>query len=380
MENFTSYYDSQFASSSETGSIYEPFTPLLKAAHEARMDILDRLPIGDLSEKVIVDFGTGSWGFACIYPRLQQCKLAIGIDISSEAVAISESRSRDGDYPYGERYKYLVSDGLTIPLDDHTADVFFTGECIEHVENTDAFLDEIYRVLKPGGILILTTPNPNPWFYRTFGLEFSVGPEHIALMGYDELASYLEPRFETMTWQGYNLSVHPDLDGLLTDEKFAKAWASASIENPRDACGFVVMAKARRAYSPVTYSRATYRLSSDAVRCSGIWTELPIHIGLSAHMAKAGSELYLQFAGDQLVVLLWMHDWSGIAEVSVDGLRQRVDLFSLLGGFKRLVYRDLDPNITHTLLIQTTGEKNRLAKDDQVLFFSASAYEIVGNP
>jgi ubiquinone/menaquinone biosynthesis C-methylase UbiE len=196
MKDFASYYDTQFSESEETGSIYDPFTVMLEAAHGARIDLLDGLQLGDLKDKVVVDFGTGSWGFACVFEKLHDCKMAIGIDISAHAVAMSEEKSRAGNFAYGDRFKYLVSDGITIPLDDNSADVFFTGECIEHVENTDAFLDEIYRVLKPGGTLILTTPNPHPWFYRLFGLEYAVGPEHIALMSYDELKSYLDPRFD----------------------------------------------------------------------------------------------------------------------------------------------------------------------------------------
>lgn len=38
-------------------------------------------------------------------------------------------------------------------------DYVFAGEIIEHLYDTDFFLEEIKRVLKPNGILIITTPN-----------------------------------------------------------------------------------------------------------------------------------------------------------------------------------------------------------------------------
>jgi len=44
-----------------------------------------------------------------------------------------------------------------IPLESF--DVVFAGEIIEHIYDTDAFLQEVYRVLKYDGDLILTTPN-----------------------------------------------------------------------------------------------------------------------------------------------------------------------------------------------------------------------------
>ncbi|MDN7718702.1 class I SAM-dependent methyltransferase [Burkholderia gladioli] len=376
-KDFASYYDVQFSESLETGSIYEPFTPLLEAAHNQRIELLDKLPLGDLSDKVVVDFGTGSWGFACVFEKLHDCKLAIGIDISAQAVAISEQKSRAGNFAYGNRFKYLVSDGNTLPLETGSVDVFFTGECIEHVENTDAFLDEIYRVMRPGGILILTTPNPQPWFYRIFGMEYAVGPEHIALMTYDELNSYLAPRFDVLEWQGYNASIHPDIDGFISNPAIAQTWARACRDNPRDACGFVVMAKARPGYRPHQYERNSRRLTSSDVRRRGVWEEMGIHKELSAHMTKAGGELSMSFTGSQLVVLMWAHDWSGIARISVDDDVREADLYCAHAGFRRLVFAGLDPHAPHRLEIAATGRKNPLSHDDQVLFFSASSFQTV---
>lgn len=47
--------------------------------------------------------------------------------------------------------------GLDFP--DNMFDFIFAGEIIEHIYDTDFFVNEIKRVLKPGGILIITTPN-----------------------------------------------------------------------------------------------------------------------------------------------------------------------------------------------------------------------------
>ena len=67
--------------------------------------------------------------------------------------------------------KKLNGDGLGLDLskgDDlekplkvksNTADLVIALEVIEHLFDTDLFLSEIYRILKPKGILILSTPN-----------------------------------------------------------------------------------------------------------------------------------------------------------------------------------------------------------------------------
>ncbi|MDD5772186.1 MAG: class I SAM-dependent methyltransferase [bacterium] len=46
-----------------------------------------------------------------------------------------------------------------LPFGDKIFDLIFAGEVIEHLIDTDGFLKEIYRCLKPEGKLLLTTPN-----------------------------------------------------------------------------------------------------------------------------------------------------------------------------------------------------------------------------
>jgi 2-polyprenyl-3-methyl-5-hydroxy-6-metoxy-1,4-benzoquinol methylase len=50
-------------------------------------------------------------------------------------------------------------DAVPWPLQEQVADVVTAVEVIEHVENPRAFAREVHRILKPGGLAILTTPN-----------------------------------------------------------------------------------------------------------------------------------------------------------------------------------------------------------------------------
>ena len=46
----------------------------------------------------------------------------------------------------------------------------FSSEVIEHLADGEAFLRELYRVAKPGGHLLLSTPNSAFWVYRIYAV------------------------------------------------------------------------------------------------------------------------------------------------------------------------------------------------------------------
>lgn len=52
-----------------------------------------------------------------------------------------------------------------LPFEDHTFDVVCSFETIEHLDHPELFLQEIRRVLKPGGNIILSCPN-DPYYYK----------------------------------------------------------------------------------------------------------------------------------------------------------------------------------------------------------------------
>jgi ubiquinone/menaquinone biosynthesis C-methylase UbiE len=58
-------------------------------------------------------------------------------------------------------------DGARLPLDDHSVDVIFSSNVLEHVENLPAVLNEFRRILKPGGFGIHVMPTPS-WRFWTF--------------------------------------------------------------------------------------------------------------------------------------------------------------------------------------------------------------------
>lgn len=74
----------------------------------------------------------------------------IGIDINHEA--IQECKKKGLECICCETEELL-------PAYNNFFDVIIAGDIIEHIFDTDMFLSNIYKLLKPSGSLLLTTPN-----------------------------------------------------------------------------------------------------------------------------------------------------------------------------------------------------------------------------
>jgi SAM-dependent methyltransferase len=57
-----------------------------------------------------------------------------------------------------------------LPLDDNSVEFAYCSEVIEHISEPEKFLNEIHRILKPKGFLILTTPNEPNIFQKAYWL------------------------------------------------------------------------------------------------------------------------------------------------------------------------------------------------------------------
>ncbi len=369
----TEYWNAGFlAAEARPGAFYDlkKLPAITQASHYRRMALLDALPLGDLREKVCVDYGVGPWGFACIFPKLQHCGQAIGIDLSPEAVRISEGVSRNGAYPYGDRVRYLTSTGSAIDLPDASVDVFFAGESIEHVFNVDAFLNEVYRVLRPGGRLIVTTPNADACLYRAHGERYCHNGEHVSLMSYAELRAMLETRFDLQIAKGFNGSFYRTLDDA-ADEAFATKWTEAFEDRPDLATGVIVMATPRPGVTVRKVAETEIHHTSSAVTRDGNWECARLHGPLTAASASDPSaRLTIRWEGDGVILFLWSHPWSNHARLVLDGEDTVIRTYSPIGGFLQHRWLDLAPG-AHTLTLSPAAGDEPEAKGRSLLFWKA---------
>ena len=108
----------------------------------------------------------------------------VGVDVSHTAVERCRHRGLDCHY----------FDGETLPFEDQSFDVVTSWHVIEHVLNVAETLRDWFRVLKPGGVMVLETPDAGYLKARIRGPRYHKfwAPEHIYTFRRHNLRPFLE--------------------------------------------------------------------------------------------------------------------------------------------------------------------------------------------
>jgi ubiquinone/menaquinone biosynthesis C-methylase UbiE len=101
----------------------------------------------------IADIGGGAGTLARIFAG--QGHHATCIDVSEDLLALGRERALEENL----QIEFLNCSATSVPLADNSVDVYLVPELLEHVVDWRAVLDEASRVLRPGGLLYLSTTN-----------------------------------------------------------------------------------------------------------------------------------------------------------------------------------------------------------------------------
>jgi ubiquinone/menaquinone biosynthesis C-methylase UbiE len=374
MDKLTRYYEKAFLDAGPKGSIYTPWSVLEKAGNDRKNLLLGNLPIPNLSNSTVVDYGVGSWGFGCVFPKLKECNQPIGVDVSKYAIDCS-ARIAERDPALNRKSpKFITSTGYDIGLEDQTIDLFFAGECIEHIEDTESFLSEIYRVLKLNGIVIFTTPNEKPYLYRQLGLKWAMGFEHVALMDSQSLIDSVSKFFSIEVLQGYCSSITPELDVLIQGEEYASEVARLCLHNFHDATGLIVQARKTTRVQPPIHNVFHQIVESELAIGHPNYKDLCLYEETNGRM-PIGEDCYLSIPIPDFAIrcqlIMWSHPWSGYVRIySLSGTRE-VDLYSHVSGCCRISLLKSDLEGMSMLKVEPTGVKNQQSQGLEVIFFRA---------
>ncbi len=120
-----------------------------------RIQAFDIIRVLNLTgEDVALDFGCGEG--ALTFEMAKRCRYTVGIDTikSLEKIKIPQK--------FAGKMKFIVADGRHLPFSDSYFDVILASEVLPMISNMQEFLDEIKRVLKPQGRIIVVNGIGHP--------------------------------------------------------------------------------------------------------------------------------------------------------------------------------------------------------------------------
>ena len=163
-----------------------------------------RFNLLDLLKKVPIDFGQGS-----LRHRTEGKRIAFGFVGDGEGRRALDLGSGDGYWTDKLKTKgwqvasvdrekcrqdtIIVNAEKPLALSDNYFDLVWCSEVIEHIANIRTILSEIRRVVKPGGLIIITTPNSYFWLYKLLGI-FGLTPKRLQNLDHKHFFSYADIR------------------------------------------------------------------------------------------------------------------------------------------------------------------------------------------
>lgn len=119
---------------------------LMRSLADAFRQLVDAyVPVG--ANARIVDFGCGTRPYEPLFEGRKS--EYVGVDVGRNPLASLTMKADDA-----------------VPLPDQSVDVVFSSQVLEHVVDVDRYLAECHRILKPNGVLLLSTHGT--WLYHPY--------------------------------------------------------------------------------------------------------------------------------------------------------------------------------------------------------------------
>ncbi|HEC35143.1 MAG TPA: class I SAM-dependent methyltransferase [Anaerolineae bacterium] len=148
----------------------------------------------------ILDAGCGA-GYATAFVCENGAYMAVGVDLSEESICYAKTHYSRDSLVYG------VMDCMRMGFVAECFDFVYSLDVIEHLADTEAYLSEIARVLRPGGVFLLSTPNR---LVSSSKRSAPSWPFHVREFSASELREALASHFEKVTLWGEHVPVYED--------------------------------------------------------------------------------------------------------------------------------------------------------------------------
>ncbi len=180
----------------------ERFVPGSGMSPEVMLEHLHRYVLAAeiVRGKKVLDIATGV-GYGA-FLLSQTASSVIGVDIDPDAIAAAE---RHFSSP---KTSFIEGSATKIPVGDSDVDVVVSFETIEHFREQEKFLREIKRVLKPGGVAIISTPDK-----RVYNAGLSEpNPFHVKELSKVQFRNLLKRHFKNVEFARQRVAVSSIVD------------------------------------------------------------------------------------------------------------------------------------------------------------------------
>lgn len=147
------------AATSDLGALLAPYLPSDHARQVSARDYIDVVMGGVDPPHIVLDLGCGRGDSVDLFRAHDPAIEWIGMDIADSIEAVARRRTDA---------RFVTFDGMVVPLPDDSVDVVYSSQVLEHVPDPKAHLREIVRVLRPGGVLIGSTSQLEPYHSRSY--------------------------------------------------------------------------------------------------------------------------------------------------------------------------------------------------------------------
>lgn len=141
----------------------------------------------------------------------RRAKNVKGVDLDEQAILHANAKYKR------RNVSFEVGDCVKIPADDDAFDAVVSFETVEHVTDPNAFIAEVQRVLSPGGLLIISSPNRAVYTDR-IGNE---NPFHVSELYHEQFLELLASGFKNVSVAHQRL-IAGSFIALSTHEKTAQ--------------------------------------------------------------------------------------------------------------------------------------------------------------
>jgi ubiquinone/menaquinone biosynthesis C-methylase UbiE len=178
-----------------------------------------------LSSGLALEVGPGPGYLGLEWLKHTQGTTLSGLDISEDMIAIAERNAKE--YGLAERVRYIKGDARKMPFDDEHFDAVFSNGSLHEWANPEEILNEIARVLKPGGRYCVSDlrRDMNPlikWFLWFMTRPKEIRPGLITSINASYVIGEVEALLAKTKLQGWHVSKNP-LGLVISGQKPARA-------------------------------------------------------------------------------------------------------------------------------------------------------------